>query len=186
MTRPGQGIQLWFISGRPCWTPASAFKKGNTMNIRTSAIGLSSLFALLGGCATVEPAPSPVAVADQSYIACNQYNQCWRVHRRYAYGEVAPITYYNADWYETHRTDERIRWLPDPQDDRGYYDREGTWRSDPAARALTVGATGAGVGAAIGCLVTLPIGCAPGAAVGAAVGGGAGAVAGAASTPPHP
>lgn len=156
------------------------------MKFRTSAIGLTSLFAMVSGCATVPPPASSVAAVDQSYIACNQYNQCWRVHRRYAYGDVAPITYYNSDWYEAHQSDAQIRWLPDPQDDRGYYDREGTWRADPGARALAGGATGAGLGAAIGCLVTLPIGCAPGAAVGAAVGGGTGAVAGAASTPPHP
>jgi len=103
----------------------------------------------------------------------------------YAYGPSAPITYYNSDWYETHRTDEHVHWLPDPSNDRGYYDREGHWRSDPAARAVKGGLTGAGVGAAIGCLVTLPIGCAPGAATGAAVGGGAGAAVGAGTTPPR-
>jgi hypothetical protein len=113
----------------------------------------------------------PAAASAQpagTYVACNQYGECWRVHQRYAYGPDAPVTYY--------------KWLPDPDNDRGYYDRNGTWHPDPAARALEGGAAGAGIGAAIGCIVTLPIGCAPGAAVGAAVGGGTGAVAGAAST----
>ena len=148
------------------------------MRIPATVLGLTSAVALLSGSLAV---PTSVSAASTTYVACNQFNECWRVHTRYAYGEAAPITYYNADWYDAHRSDERIHWLADPDNDRGYYDRAGSWHADPAARAVTVGATGAGVGAAIGCLVTLPIGCAPGAAVGAAVGGGTGAVAGAAS-----
>ena len=101
--------------------------------------------------------------------------------------EEAPgITVHDGEWYEAHQRDAQWRWLNDPSDDRGWYDREGAWRSDPGARAVVGGATGAGIGAAIGCVVTLPLGCAPGAAAGAAIGGGAGAVAGAASTPPPP
>lgn len=122
----------------------------------------------------------PVA---RTYVACNQYGDCWRVHRRYAYGVDVPVTYYNAKWYATHQNDANIHWRSDPENDRGYYMQDGTWHADPGARALAGGATGAGIGAVIGCLVTLPIGCAPGAAVGAAVGGGTGAVAGAATTP---
>ena len=118
-----------------------------------------------------------------TYVACNPYEECWRVHRLYAYGADTPITYYNSDWYTAHQTDARVHWVSDPADDRGYYLRDGSWHADPAARAVQGGAVGAGLGAAIGCLVTLPVGCAPGAAVGAAVGGGTGAVAGAASTP---
>lgn len=138
------------------------------MRIFHTALGLSSFLAIAGASSMAPTMTSAHPVAS-AYIACNQYNECWRVHRRYAYGADAPVTYY--------------KWLSDPRDDRGYYDRDGNWHRDPAARALAGGATGAGIGAAIGCLVTLPIGCAPGAAIGAAVGGGTGAVAGAASTP---
>lgn len=155
------------------------------MRILTAAFAVSSL---LGGVAAVGAAMPTAATAQPvatTYVACNQYGECWRVHERYAYGPAAPIIYYNSDWYETHRTDEHVRWLPDPDNDRGYYDREGHWHADPAARALKGGLTGAGIGAAIGCIVTLPVGCAPGAATGAAIGGGAGAAAGAASTPPR-
>jgi hypothetical protein len=150
------------------------------MKMLSTALGVSSFLALMVGSATV-PGVATADAAEQSYVACNQFGDCWRVHRRYAYGEAAPITYYNADWYETHRNDANIHWRDDPRDDRGYYERGGEWHADPAARAVKVGATGAGIGAAIGCLVTLPIGCAPGAAAGAAIGGGTGAVAGAAS-----
>ncbi len=148
-------------------------------NFRT-AVGLSSLLALAGA---MVPTASSAQTEDRSYVACNSYGDCWRVHHLYAHGEAAPVTYYNSDWYDAHRTDEHVRWVSDPADDRGYYERDGRWHADPAARAVAGGATGAGIGAAIGCLVTLPIGCAPGAAVGAAIGGGTGAVAGAASTP---
>jgi hypothetical protein len=148
-----------------------------------AALKLSSFLAIAG--ATLMGSSISRAAVEETYVACNQYSQCWRVHRVYAYGPEAPITYYNSDWYAAHERDEHVRWLSDPADDRGYYDQDGRWHSDAGARAVQGGLAGAGVGAAIGCLVTLPIGCAPGAAVGAAVGGGTGAVAGAASTP-HP
>jgi hypothetical protein len=150
------------------------------MKILTAAFALSSVLAATGG-SVMMPTVASAQPAEQAYVACNQYGDCWRVHNRYAYGATAPITYYNSDWYAAHQNDEHVHWRADPDNDRGYYERGGHWHSDPGARALTGGAAGAGVGAAIGCIVTLPIGCAPGAAVGAAVGGGTGAVAGAAS-----
>lgn len=155
------------------------------MRISHTIVGLSSFLAI-SGVSLMTPTVTSADTVERTYVACNQFGDCWRVHKLYAYGKDAPITYYNSDWYDSHQSDEHVHWLHDPDNDRGYYDREGHWRSDPGARALAGGATGAGIGAAIGCLVTLPIGCAPGAAVGAAVGGGTGAVAGAASTPdPH-
>ena len=147
-----------------------------------TALGLSSFLAIAGIIA-MAPTASSAQTIDRSYVACNSYGECWRVHHLYAYGEAAPITYYNSDWYDAHQRDEHIHWLSDPDDDHGYYDRDAHWHPDPAGRVVADGAAGAGLGAAIGCLVTLPVGCAPGAAVGAAVGGGTGVVAGAASTP---
>jgi len=147
-----------------------------------TALGLGSFLAIAGATLIV-PTISSAQTAQSSYVACNQYGECWRVHQRYAYGADAPITYYNSDYYSAHQSDEHVHWASDPTDDRGYYDRDAHWHADPGARVVAGGATGAGVGAAIGCIITIPIGCLPGAAVGAAVGGGAGAVAGAASTP---
>jgi hypothetical protein len=146
-----------------------------------TALGLSSFLAVASVALLASTASN--AQPAGTYVACNQYGECWRVHQLYAHGPDAPITYYNSDWYDAHMHDEHIHWLADPADDRGYYERDGRWHDDAGARAVAGGATGAGIGAAIGCLVTLPVGCAPGAAVGAAVGGGTGAVAGAASTP---
>jgi len=143
-----------------------------------TVLGLSSLLA--AAAFVMAPTISSAQTAESTYVACNNGGDCWRVHKVYAYGETAPITYYNSDWYAAHQHDEHIHWMADPSDDRGYY-VEGRWHPDPAARAVQGGMAGAGVGAAIGCLVTLPVGCAPGAAVGAAIGGGTGTVAGAAS-----
>jgi hypothetical protein len=157
-------------------------KKGDPMKILTTAFGLSSLLVIMGASA-MGPTVASAQPAGRTYVACNQYGDCWRVRQRYAYGPDAPITYYKSDWYAAHQNDEHVHWLADPDNDRGYYVQDGSWHSDPGARAVVGGVTGAGIGAAIGCIVTLPIGCAPGAAVGAAVGGGTGAVAGAASTP---
>lgn len=144
-----------------------------------TALGLSSFLAIAASMAST---PSSAVTVDRTYVACNQFGECWRVHRMYAYGEATPIHYYSSDWYAAHQNDVNVHWVADPADDRGYY-VHGTWHPDPGARAVRGGLAGAGVGAAIGCIVTLPF-CAPGAAVGAAIGGGTGAVAGAASTPP--
>src|SRR3954466_9665133 len=129
-----------------------------------TVLGLSSLLAI-AGTTLVAPTISSAQTAERTYVACNQYNECWRVHQVYAYGPDAPITYYNSDWYDAHRTDAHVRWVPDPADERGYYDREARWHPDPAGRVVAGGAVGASIGAAIGCLVTLPVGCAPGAGV---------------------
>ncbi len=149
-----------------------------------TALGLSSLLAIAGATLTV-PSIASAQTVEKTYVACNQYGDCWRVHKLYAYGPDRPITYHNYDWYTAHHDDEHVHWLSDPDNDRGYYDQDGDWHEDPGARAVQGGMVGASLGAAIGCVVTLPVGCAPGAAVGAAVGGGTGAVAGAASTPEH-
>jgi len=157
-------------------------RKGEMMKKFPAALGLSSLLAL-ASAASMVPTISRAEVVERSYVACNQYGECWRVHKMYAYGKDYPITYYNSDWYAAHQADTNVHWVADPDDDRGYY-VHGAWHADPAARAVKGGVTGAGLGAGIGCLVTLPF-CAPGAAVGAAIGGTAGATAGAATTPDH-
>lgn len=147
-----------------------------------SALRLGSFLAIAGASLIAAPTISGAVTVEKTYVACNQFHECWRVHRLYAYGAAEPIIYYNDDWYAAHQNDVAVHWVADPSDDRGYY-MHGTWHEDPGARAVQGGVTGAALGAAIGCVVTLPIGCAPGAAVGAAVGGGTGAVTGAATTP---
>ena len=154
------------------------------MRIFAAALRLSSCLTVAGASLAL-PATVNADTVTRTYVACNQYDECWRVHQRYSYPSDQNIVIHDGDWYDAHQQDTHWHWLSDPADDRGWYDKDGTWRADPGARAVVGGATGAGVGAAIGCVVTIAIGCAPGAAVGAAIGGGSGAVAGAASTPTH-
>jgi hypothetical protein len=129
------------------------------------------------------PMAANADAVERTYVACNQYDECWRVHQRYVYPGDQQIVIHDSDWYDAHQNDANVHWMSDPSDDRGWYDRDEHWHADPGARAVAGGAAGAGIGAAVGCVVTIAIGCAPGAAIGAAVGGGTGAVAGAASTP---
>src|SRR3984957_14439979 len=136
------------------------------MKILTTALGLSSFLAIMGGSSMMPTVASADSV-ERTYVACNQYGDCWRVHKRYAYGPDAPITYYNSDWYDAHQSDEHVHWRPDPENDRGYYERDGTWRADPGARALAGGATGAGIGGGVGGVWTLPIWGGPRAGAGA-------------------
>src|ERR1700743_2288660 len=97
----------------------------------TTAFALSSFLVTVGGSSMMPGVAN--ADPERTYVACNQYGDCWRVHRRYAYGADAPITYYNSDWYDAHRTDQNVHWLSDPDNDRGYYDRGGSWHADPGA-----------------------------------------------------
>ena len=146
------------------------------MSIKKTVLGVTSSLSLLAGV-SVAPVMAHADTVEKTYVACNAYDQCWKVHKTYSFnGEK--IVYHDANW-----TSDRVKWVADPADDRGYYMRDGSWHSDPAGRAIAYGATGAGIGAAIGCVATILVGCAPGAAVGAAVGGGVGATTGAATTP---
>src|SRR5689334_4898672 len=106
-----------------------------------TALGLSSLL-VIAGATWMAPTISSAETVEQTYVACNQDGYCWRVHRLYAYGTDAPIIYHNSDWYDAHRSDVHVHWLSDPDDDRGYYDRDGHWHSDTAARAVEGGAVG--------------------------------------------
>src|SRR3982751_4891238 len=141
------------------------------MKTRHAALGLSSFLAIAGATVMV-PTMSSAETVERTYVACNQDGACWRVHKRYAYGEEAPITYYNSDWYDAHQNDEHVHWVSDPDDDRGYYDRDRHWHADPGARAVEGGAAGAGVRAGNGCVVKLSGGWGPRRSVGAGGGGG--------------
>ena len=152
------------------------------MRILKAAVGLSYLAVISGGSLASTTTASADTVT--TYVVCNRFDECWRVHHHYTYPEGVGVVYHDADWYEANRADARWHWLHDPDNDRGYYDETGTWRRDPGARAVVGAGSGAAAGAIIGCVVTIAIGCAPGAAAGAAIGAGAGAATGAATTPP--
>lgn len=152
------------------------------MRIFKAAVGLSYLAAIAGS--TLPATTASADTTDTTYVVCNRFDECWRVHHRYTYPPTVGITYHDADWWDANHADVHYHFLADPDNDRGYYDERGTWRRDPGARAVVGAGSGAAVGAVIGCVVTVLIGCAPGAAAGAAIGAGAGAATGAATTPP--
>ena len=56
-----------------------------------TALGFTSLLAI-AGATLMAPTISSAQTVERTYVACNQYNECWRVHRVYAYGADAPIT----------------------------------------------------------------------------------------------
>ena len=119
------------------------------MRISTAALGLGSVLAILGGSLAI-PTMASADTVTKTYVACNQYGECWRVHERYAYPSSEQIVVHDSDWYDAHQSDEHVRWLNAPTDDRGWYERDGNWHGDPGVRAVKGGVAGAGVGAAIG------------------------------------
>jgi len=50
-------------------------RKGNTMKILDTAVGLSSLLAIMGGSAMI-PAVASADSVQRTYVACNQYGEC--------------------------------------------------------------------------------------------------------------
>jgi hypothetical protein len=81
------------------------------------AIGLAS-------CASDEP----VRTATNSYVVCNAYHECWRVHEHYTtYPSDQAIVYHDDAWWTAHEHDTQWRFEADPADDHGYYDKDGVW-----------------------------------------------------------
>jgi hypothetical protein len=63
-----------------------------------------------------------------SYVVCNAYNECWRVHGRYTtYPSDQAIVYRDDAWWTAHQHDSQWRFEADPTDDHGYYDKDGAW-----------------------------------------------------------
>ena len=87
------------------------------MRTLTTALVLGSYLTVTGGAALVA-APAAANEAPTTYVACNQYNECWRVHHRYAYPTDQVITIHDGGWYDAHQQDSHWRWLSDPADDR--------------------------------------------------------------------
>src|ERR1700759_2510797 len=77
-----------------------------------AVLGLSSFLAVAGAALMVPTAAT--AQPAGSYVACNEFGDCWRVHHVYAYGADAPITYYKSDWYDAHHGDANVHWMSDP------------------------------------------------------------------------
>ena len=93
------------------------------MRIVTVAIGLGSYLAVLSGGSLIAT-PAAADPAEHTYVACNQYNECWRVHERYAYGRASLLHY--ARWM----ADNEYPYLDKPEILE--YPNE-TWAASPGA-----------------------------------------------------
>jgi hypothetical protein len=72
----------------------------------------------------------PMSTAANSYVVCNAYNECWRVHERYTtYPSDQRIVYHDDAWWAAHQHDTQWHFESDPTDDHGYYDKDGVWHA---------------------------------------------------------
>jgi hypothetical protein len=70
------------------------------------------------------------AAKADSYVVCNRWNECWRVHDKYSdYPPDARIVIHDDAWRAAHEHDTHWRWLSDPSDDHGWYDKDGNWHA---------------------------------------------------------
>jgi hypothetical protein len=92
------------------------------LSIPLHAVAFACLSALVVAAMTAT-GPSPGA----GNVACNRWNECWRVHGRFAgYPRFVGVVFHDDRWASNH-TGVAWRWRPD-RDDRGYY-LHGVWQA---------------------------------------------------------
>lgn len=70
------------------------------------------------------------SAAARSYVVCNAYNECWKVHEKYTtYPSDLHIVFHNDTWWTSHQHDTQWKFEADPTDDHGWYDKDGTWHA---------------------------------------------------------
>lgn len=85
--------------------------------------------ALAGIIAAMSMASSSMA-ATTTYVVCNRWDECWRVHEHYkTYPSDVRVVYHDEAWWAAHEHDKdwHYRLLTDPSDDHGWYDKDGVW-----------------------------------------------------------
>ena len=101
--------------------------------------------AMLTAMAAGTLVASGAAAASTTYVACNRYNECWKVHEKYdRYPADERIVIRSSGWYDAHQHDTQLRWLNDPANDAGFYDKDGRLaavRGRPSPASL-IGPTG--------------------------------------------
>ena len=81
-------------------------------------------------CASWSDRPAPISTAANSYVVCNAYNECWRVHERYTtYPSDQRVIYHDDAWWGANQHDTQWHFEADPTDDHGFYDKDGLWRA---------------------------------------------------------
>jgi hypothetical protein len=93
-------------------------------NSRTGLIKAALVAAVAAGSLA-----AAAAKAD-SMVVCNQWDECWRVHEHYTtYPSDVQIIVHDDAWRASHEHDAHLKWLSDPADDHGWYDRDGKWHA---------------------------------------------------------
>lgn len=96
------------------------------MRILKSALMAGVMITTMSAGALVA---SSVAAAPSNYVVCNRYDECWKVHEKYTrYPADERIIFRDSTWSDAHEHDAHVRWLSDPANDAGYYDRNGDWQ----------------------------------------------------------
>jgi len=65
-----------------------------------------------------------------TYVVCNQYDECWKVHERLTtYPSDVQVVIHDDAWYQAHEHDTHWHWMAEPSDDHGWYDKDGAWHA---------------------------------------------------------
>jgi hypothetical protein len=82
--------------------------------------------ALLAAFAAGTLAASSATAA--SYVVCNRWGECWKVKEKYTtYPADVGVVWHDDAWYTAHEHDAHWRWLNNPDNDKGWYDKDGAW-----------------------------------------------------------
>ena len=97
-------------------------------SLLAKGLAVAVIAAGVASCADETDRPVPTRTAVNSYVVCNAYNECWRVHEHYTtYPADQQIVYHDDAWWAAHHNDTTWRFEADPADDHGYYDKDGVW-----------------------------------------------------------
>jgi hypothetical protein len=65
-----------------------------------------------------------------TYTVCNQWNECWQVHEHLStYPADVHVVWHDDAWRMQHEHDAQMKWLNNPSDDHGWYDKDGAWHA---------------------------------------------------------
>jgi len=103
------------------------------MNSYRSALTSGALIGLAASALLVASTAKAQPTETKTYVVCNRWNECWRAHEHYTtYPSDAKIVYRDDAWWSQHQHDTQWRELPDPSNDKGWYDQDGVWHAFPA------------------------------------------------------
>lgn len=92
---------------------------------------------LIGGAAALISLAGLARVASaetRTYVVCNTYSECWRVHKHYSdYPADMHVTWHDDAWWAAHQNDAKWHFEVDPTDDHGWYDKTGVWVTFPGS-----------------------------------------------------